>query len=81
MPIALIAKYADEYGIDVRHGWGMTEAVGVATMGALDGQQCEWPAARRHGVIAKQGKSLFGVQVKVIDEYGRRIASRRLLPR
>jgi acyl-CoA synthetase (AMP-forming)/AMP-acid ligase II len=70
MPIALIAKYADEYGIDVRHGWGMTETVGVATMGSLDGQQREWPAVRRHAVIAKQGKSLFGVEIKVIDEYG-----------
>jgi acyl-CoA synthetase (AMP-forming)/AMP-acid ligase II len=70
MPIALIAKYADEYGIEVRHGWGMTETVGVATMGALDGQQRHWPAARRHAVIAKQGKSLFGVETKVIDEYG-----------
>ena len=70
MPIALIAKYTEEYGIDVRHGWGMTETVGVATMGALDGQQCAWSAARRHALIARQGKSLFGVETKVIDEYG-----------
>jgi acyl-CoA synthetase (AMP-forming)/AMP-acid ligase II len=25
MPMALIAKFADVYGVEVRHGWGMTE--------------------------------------------------------
>jgi len=25
MPLALIAEFADEYGVEVRRGWGMTE--------------------------------------------------------
>ncbi len=25
MPMALIAKFMDNYGVEVRHGWGMTE--------------------------------------------------------
>ncbi len=32
MPAALIATLSERYGIDVRHGWGMTETVAVATM-------------------------------------------------
>ena len=39
MPMALIAKFADEYGVEVRHGWGMTETVAVATMGCLSARQ------------------------------------------
>ena len=35
MPQSLIAKFADEYGVEVRHGWGMTETTAVATMSAL----------------------------------------------
>ncbi len=70
MPTALSAKYADTYGIDVRQGWGMTETVAVATISALDGEQMDWAPAQRHAVIAKQGKSVFGVEIKVVDESG-----------
>ena len=35
MPEALIAKFADDYGVEVRHGWGMTETTAVATIGVL----------------------------------------------
>jgi acyl-CoA synthetase (AMP-forming)/AMP-acid ligase II len=70
MPTALAAKYADAYGIDVRQGWGMTETVAVATISALDGEQMDWAPAQRHAVIAKQGKSVFGVDIKVVDESG-----------
>jgi len=70
MPSALIAKFADIYGIEVRQGWGMTETLAVATISALDSQQSHWPAAERHALIAKQGKSVFGVEIKVVDENG-----------
>jgi fatty-acyl-CoA synthase len=70
MPESLIAKFSDEYGVEVRHGWGMTETTGVATISALMSKHDGLPAAGRHGVIAKQGKSLFGVEIKVVDERG-----------
>jgi fatty-acyl-CoA synthase len=70
MPLALIAKFNDEYGVDVRHGWGMTETTAVATMGALSGAQAGWSPAERHALIAKQGKSVFGIEIKVVDPQG-----------
>lgn len=70
MPLALIAKFNDEYGVDVRHGWGMTETTAVATMGTLSGAQADWSAADRHALIAKQGKSVFGIEIKVVDAQG-----------
>lgn len=70
MPAALIARFADEYDVEVRHGWGMTETTAVATMSSLSSQQMALPAAERHAVIAKQGKSVFGVEIKVVDESG-----------
>ncbi|HEY2681986.1 MAG TPA: long-chain-fatty-acid--CoA ligase [Steroidobacteraceae bacterium] len=69
-PTALIAKYSEAFGIEVRHGWGMTETVAVATLSSLDGAQLHWPPAERHKVISKQGKSVFGVEIKVVDEAG-----------
>jgi len=70
IPRALIATLCDRYGIDVRHGWGMTETVAVATIGGLDCEQLKLPPADKHSVIAKQGKSVFGVELKAIDEHG-----------
>jgi 3-(methylthio)propionyl---CoA ligase len=70
MPRPLIATLADRYGIDVRQGWGMTETVAVATLGALDSEQIRLPPAARHAIVAKQGKSVFGVEIKVVDEHG-----------
>jgi fatty-acyl-CoA synthase len=71
LPPPLIATMMGKYGLDVRHGWGMTETTAVATICALDCMQTAWTAQEQHAVIAKQGKSVFGVEVKVVDEHGR----------
>jgi fatty-acyl-CoA synthase len=70
LPPPLIATLSERYGIDVRHGWGMTETVAVATLSSLDAEQETMAPADRHAVIAKQGKSVFGVEIKVVDEQG-----------
>jgi len=70
LPRPLIATLSDRYGIDMRHGWGMTETVAVATLSGLDSEQMMLSPAERHAVIAKQGKSVFGVEIKVVNEYG-----------
>ena len=68
MPQSLIAKFADDYGVEVRHGWGMTETTAVATMSALMSKHDALSAADKHAVVAKQGKAVFGVA----DQGGRR---------
>ena len=70
MPTALIARFADEYGVETRHGWGMTETVALATTGCLSAEQMKLPAAARHAVIGKQGRPVFGVEIKVVGEDG-----------
>ncbi len=70
MPAALIAKFVDNYGVEVRHGWGMTETTAVATMSCLSPKNRELSATEQHAVIARQGKSVFGTEIKIVDEYG-----------
>jgi fatty-acyl-CoA synthase len=70
MPEALIAKFADKYGVEVRHGWGMTETTAVATMSTLSPKHTALPGPAQHAVVAKQGKSVFGVEIKVVNESG-----------
>ena len=70
MPESLIAKFDQSFGIEVRQAWGMTETVAIATMSCLNSRQVNMPAAARHGAMAKQGRSVFGVEIKVVDESG-----------
>ena len=70
MPAALIAKFADVYGVEVRHGWGMTETTAVATMTSMTPTEMALPAAEQHTLVAKQGKTVFGIQIKVVDDHG-----------
>jgi len=70
MPTALIAKFSDDYDVEVRHGWGMTETTAVATMSSMTPEQRAMPAADRHALVGKQGRSVFGVDIKVVDEEG-----------
>lgn len=70
MPQALIAKFADTYQVEVRHGWGMTETTAVATMGTLTPRDLALPKEQQYAIVARQGKSLYGVEIKVVDAGG-----------
>ena len=70
MPRALIAKFNDVYGVEVHHGWGMTETTAIATMSNIDSEASAWPAVQRQELVARQGKSVFGVELKVVDGNG-----------
>ena len=70
MPVSLIAKFADDYGVEVRHGWGMTETTAVGTMSSLTPKDLALAPAERHAIIARQGRSVFGVEIKIVDDTG-----------
>jgi acyl-CoA synthetase (AMP-forming)/AMP-acid ligase II len=70
VPLALIAKFDELYGIEVRQGWGMTETTAVATMSCATAEQSGWAPARRHAAAANCGKAVFGIDIKVVGEDG-----------
>jgi fatty-acyl-CoA synthase len=70
MPKALIAKFNDVYKVEVHHGWGMTETTAIATMSNISNHEIDWPIEEQHTLVAKQGKSVFGVELKIVDEEG-----------
>ena len=73
MPKALIAKFMEVYQVEVRHGWGMTETTAVATMGTLTPALRHQPSEVQINHLAKQGKTVHGVSIKLVDEQGRDI--------
>ena len=70
MPKALIEKFVEKYNVEVRHGWGMTETTAIGTISNLGVKEKALPIEQQHKLVAKQGKSVFGVEIKVIDESG-----------
>jgi acyl-CoA synthetase (AMP-forming)/AMP-acid ligase II len=70
MPQAVIAKFMDTYTVEVRHGWGMTETTAAATMSGLMPKCKDWTIEQKSTLLARQGTSVFGIEIKVVDESG-----------
>jgi acyl-CoA synthetase (AMP-forming)/AMP-acid ligase II len=68
VPLTVIAKFDQRFGIEVRQGWGMTETTAVATMSCATEAELQWEPARRHAAAANCGKAVFGVEIKVVGE-------------
>ncbi len=70
-PRPMIEKFEDQ-GVNVCHAWGMTEMSPVGTQGNLPVHLEDLPRAERMRLKAKQGRQVFGVDLKIVDEDGRR---------
>jgi fatty-acyl-CoA synthase len=71
-PRALMADYA-ALGVRVMHAWGMTESSPVATWGSPKPATTALDADARLDQSAKQGRTVFGVDVRAEDDAGREV--------
>jgi fatty-acyl-CoA synthase len=69
-PPAMMHAFQDRYGVDVLHAWGMTEMSPVGTVCAFKAQHLAMAREERHAVQAKQGRAVFGVDMKIVGEDG-----------
>ncbi|TNF60665.1 MAG: fatty-acid--CoA ligase [Burkholderiales bacterium] len=69
-PPAMIQAFNDQYGVEVLHAWGMTEMSPLGTVCTLKNAQVDLPADEQMKVRLKQGRSVFGVDMKIVDEAG-----------
>jgi acyl-CoA synthetase (AMP-forming)/AMP-acid ligase II len=72
-PPAMIQSFEEEFGVHVLHAWGMTEMSPLGTVCTLKAQQLELPAAARYAVQNKQGRPIFGVEMKIVDDAGKEL--------
>jgi acyl-CoA synthetase (AMP-forming)/AMP-acid ligase II len=70
VPLTMIAKFDQQYGVEVRQGWGMTETTAAATISCLTKEQLQLPPAQRSLAAANCGKTVFGIDIKVVAEDG-----------
>jgi fatty-acyl-CoA synthase len=69
-PPAMIREFQDVYGVQVLHAWGMTEMSPLGTAGTLKAKQQSLPKDERYAVQRKQGRAIFGVDLRIVDENG-----------
>jgi fatty-acyl-CoA synthase len=72
VPQAMIDTLTRDYEIEVTHGWGMTEMSPVGTLTVFRPEEQKLPPMERAKLSAKQGRRMFGVDLKVIGEKGNR---------
>jgi 3-(methylthio)propionyl---CoA ligase len=69
-PPAMMNTFEDTYGVQVIHAWGMTELSPIGTVGILKGHQLDLPVEQRRFIQAKQGRGVFGIDMKIVGEDG-----------
>jgi fatty-acyl-CoA synthase len=69
-PRSMIDAFED-LGVEVRHGWGMTEMSPVGSICSLDARGAALPIEERRRLQLKQGRPPWGVEMKIVDEQGR----------
>ena len=69
-PPAMIDAFRESYGVDVLHAWGMTEMSPLGTLCTLKNKHLNLPAEAQMKLRLKQGRSIFGVDMKIVNEAG-----------
>jgi fatty-acyl-CoA synthase len=72
-PPAMITAFNDHYGVEVLHGWGMTEMSPLGTVCTLKNKHLDLPATDKMKVRLKQGRGLYGVDMKIVDPQGQEL--------
>jgi fatty-acyl-CoA synthase len=69
-PPAMITAFNDVYGVEVLHAWGMTEMSPLGTVCTLKNKHLPLSPEEKMKVRLKQGRGLFGVDMKIVDGEG-----------
>ena len=73
-PPAMITAFNDDYGVEVLHAWGMTEMSPLGTLCTLKNRHLDLPEAEKMKIRLKQGRAIYGVDMKIVGEDGKELA-------
>jgi fatty-acyl-CoA synthase len=68
---AMSERFETQFGAFVVHGWGMTEMSPLGTVGNLLPAHREHTLPQRLDVQEKQGRAIYGVELRIVDDEGR----------
>jgi 3-(methylthio)propionyl---CoA ligase len=72
-PPAIMETLETVYGVEVIHGWGMTEMSPVGTVSQLKRKHKGLDGAAARAIKTKQGRPLPGVDIKIVDGAGKEL--------
>jgi fatty-acyl-CoA synthase len=69
-PPAMIRLFHEKYDVQVLHAWGMSEMSPLGTVCTFKTQHLSQSQEAKYGVMAKQGRAVYGVDMKIVGEDG-----------
>ncbi|MFZ5724121.1 MAG: long-chain-fatty-acid--CoA ligase [Pseudomonadota bacterium] len=69
-PLAMIKAFDQKHGAFLIHAWGMTEMSPIGTVNAPTAELMALPPEQRYQKQLKQGRPVYGVDMKIIDDKG-----------
>jgi fatty-acyl-CoA synthase len=70
-PRAMSERFENDFGAFVAHAWGMTETSPLGTVCNLLPKHRDYTLAQRLDIQAKQGRAIFGVEMRICDDDGK----------
>ncbi len=70
LPLPITSGFLKEYGVSILHAWGMTEISPLGTTNAPKAENADWDAERALEYTRKQGRSFYGIELKIVDHEG-----------
>ncbi len=74
VPLAMTQEFEDVYGTTMTQGWGMTEMSPLGSTSAPKHGMDDQPREARHARVVKQGRPIYGVEMKITDDDGNVLA-------
>lgn len=74
LPPSMIDAFREEFGVELIHAWGMTETSPIGTLNKPLFKHNELPVEEQRKLRQGQGRPMYGVELRVIDENGERLA-------
>jgi len=72
-PPQMIKAFEEEFEVRVLHAWGMTEMSPLGTVCTLKAKHLSLPKQQRYSIQNKQGRPLYGVDMKIVDDAGKEL--------
>ena len=69
-PPAMIETFEKQFNVHVIHAWGMTELSPLGTVCSFKFKHKQLPLDQQLALQAKQGRGLFGIDMKIVDPSG-----------
>jgi acyl-CoA synthetase (AMP-forming)/AMP-acid ligase II len=72
-PLSMIKAFQEKHDAFLIHAWGMTELSPLGTVNSMTRAMAQLPLEQRYAKQLKQGRSVYGIEMKIIDDAGKEL--------